>query len=274
MDRTDLTKFADLGIDFPLFEAPVRSCAAHVEPAICCSCNTEQRYFDASRVVFWVGACPECGAFNKGTAGDCHFEYPFRYWNCHNCTRKLTDRMLTQTEEKSLYCFRCIKEQGGYCWKETGFGNVNEDSLLSGITDGIPGLTEADVSELVVVNENWNDTDILEDRVVSRGVRIAPEYLRQLLMTPQFHSWQGEIWLFCCKRPMIFIGYWFDAVRVLNPIDKGELFREIYQTADPTYATLYEDWSAASRLFEGSDPEMYVFRCPKCERLRCYIDCS
>lgn len=268
----DLTTFADLGIAFPLFEAPVRYCAAHVGPATCDRCHLDLNYFTQLSDIFWIGPCPDCGtvnrrAFEKRVAGEFKL-----VWDCVACEAKLTDQILEWTKEEHLVCFRCAQEQGVEFSKDTEFGLVDSDAVELGVTGGVPGLTDADGFELVVVNENWNDTDIAQYRVVSAGVRIAPELLRDLLRTPLFCGWQQEKWLFCCRRPMIYMGHWLDVVQMRQPKDRAELFRTIYETAYTVDTTPQDDWLTASLDFEATDPEMYVFRCPECERLRCYID--
>ena len=273
-DPSDPTTFADLGIPFPLYEAPVRSCAAQVGPAICHFCRTERHYFCQLNDVSWMGPCPECGTHNKQTGDDRSWDGSQFAWNCIACGAGLTSRTLKWTEERYLACLGCIGAREIGFARDTEFGIVDGDSLASGITGGVPGLTAAEGFELVVVDENWNGTDIVEYRVASAGVRIDPEHLRELYRTPVYHCWQQERWLFCCRRPMIYMGVWPDVVRVLDPGDRGELFRTIYATAAEGGEHPYGDWSAAARDFERHDPEMYVFRCPECERLRCHIDCS
>lgn len=273
-DKADMTTFADLGIAFPLFEAPVRACASHVGPQVCPLCNTEQRYFQRISEVAWVGPCPDCGTTNRRTADEGTFDGTNFAWRCSACEANLTSLILKWAEEKRLVCYRCVKERGIKFVKDTEFGMVDPGSVSTGITGGVPGLAEAEGFELVVVDENWNDTDIEEYRVVSMGVRIDPEHLRELLRTPTYFGWQEETWLFCCRRPMIFVGHWFDVVRVLAPPDRGELFRQIYETVSPDFAWPCDDYQAASSQFEKSDPEMYVFRCPECQRLRGHVDCS
>ncbi len=79
--------------------------------------------------------------------------------------------------------------------KSTEFGMVSCDQAFQGVTHGVPGL-RTDQFEVVLMDpeEDWY------------GVRVPSEHLWELLRTPGFHSWQDECWLFCCHRPMTYLG--------------------------------------------------------------------
>jgi uncharacterized protein UPF0167 len=93
------------------------------------------------------------------------------------------------------------------------------------------------------------------------AVRVPQAYLMELLRTPTYSTWQGEYWLFCCQRPMVYLGDW-------GPADferyAGEgNGRALFETVAPD--TDYWLWGHG-----GSG--IYVFRCPACGRLGCHCD--
>jgi uncharacterized protein CbrC (UPF0167 family) len=97
--------------------------------------------------------------------------------------------------------------------------------------------------------------------------RVPEEWLWELLRTPSFHTWQGERWLFCCRRPMAFAGEW-DAEEFQRRSPDGDgwkLFQSVVEDAGE------EVWNRLSSPDVGGP---YVFRCPECERFSGYWDLS
>jgi hypothetical protein len=100
------------------------------------------------------------------------------------------------------------------------------------------------------------------------SVESAPEGAEELLRTPAYETWQGARWLFCCQRPMIFVGAMSQAL-----LDR---LREQEQTQEEVIAKLLqvdarEAHRRTSEVLKGRIG-MYVFRCAACEKRRAHWD--
>jgi hypothetical protein len=80
---------------------------------------------------------------------------------------------------------------------------VTREYAKQGRTHGLPLYDPAELADYKLTphpidprfpNERWYQ------------VHIESVYLIELLRTPSYPTWQGERWLFCCKRPMVFRG--------------------------------------------------------------------
>jgi uncharacterized protein CbrC (UPF0167 family) len=96
----------------------------------------------------------------------------------------------------------------------------------------------------------------------------APKGAEELLRTPAYETWQGARWLFCCERPMIFVGAMSQAM-----LDR---LREQEQTQEEVIAKLLqvdarEAHRRTSEVLKGRIG-MYVFRCAACEKRRAHWD--
>lgn len=104
---------------------------------------------------------------------------------------------------------------------------------------------------------------------VAEGARqVDTAALEELLRTPKYETWQGERWLFCCKRPMVFIG------PMREPL--LERLRESEQTQEEVVAKLLqlearEAHKRTAEVLKGKIA-MYVFRCASCKKHRAHWD--
>jgi uncharacterized protein CbrC (UPF0167 family) len=129
--------------------------------------------------------------------------------------------------------------------KDTELGMIRYADAIRGQTHGRPGLNNANF-ELVRVDEDWV------------AARLPIPDMFELLRTPSYSTWQGEQWLFCCSRPMIFVGTWSRAdfsIRASEGDGKA-LFESVVRDTVPG---LWED-----RLHDTTG--IYVFRCQTCAR--------
>ncbi len=263
-----MTTFAELGISFPLFDAPIHYAAAFVESARCNIRGNDQQYFYSQSEVVWIEGCRWCGAENKLPQ---NLLEGGRLLNCQNCGLINEPGRVARSGKTTLMCFKCVKAENVQFPKDTEFGMVGEEHAVSGVTGGVPGL-ETDQFEVVVIEQNWTGTDHPTEQDVWSGARVPSELLWELLWTPRFFGWQEERWLFCCRQPMVYMGRWPDLKKRFRPKDPGALFAKIYaSTGDDTPC---DDWARAARDFEGGDPLMHVFRRRSCEQFRAYIDVS
>ena len=257
--------FADLGIPFPLFEAPTKVAAGYRAAATCRLCLAGDR--PCFEVDFLVVDCRGCGSRNglylaglrrPVACRTCAGPIPFPEGFCDELPAG------SRRDDQVLACYQCLRAGRAAVVKQTEFGLVGVDEALSGVTGGVPGL-KTDQFAAVVLDENWTDASSPGEQDVWSGARVPSEHLWELLGTPTYLGWQGEQWLFCCGEPMTYLGNWPDVIARFHPEDPDALFAQIY-------ATTGDEWPATARDFESHDPEMYVFRCRRCERLRAHFD--
>lgn len=241
--------FAELGIPFPLFEAPTDEASGYAGPATCRLCGARDRHcFELGIGDALILPCPSCGVDN-GLDADDRAATP-----CRSCGDPVTFPEGLKTKKQLLACYGCIRAGKAALGKSTEFGMVSWEQACQGITHGVPGLG-TDQSEMVPIDpeEDWY------------GVRVPEEHLWELLRTPDFHSWQDENWLFCCRRPMTYLGGWSRVLEGLRPTEPKAFFDGLVEPCDVPV-----DW-----LWEGVDSgrmSLYVYRCPSCDRHRATWD--
>lgn len=241
--------FADLGIPFPLFEAPTTEASYYVGIAACNLCGAEGRH------CFGLGGgdelslpCPACGVEN------CSFKGGPK--DCRECGATVPFPEVSRDENRPLACYDCVRAGKTAMTKMTEFGMVSWDQAVEGVTHGESGL-RTDQFEVVPIDpdEDWY------------GVRVPHEHLWELLRTPGFNSWQGECWLFCCRRPMAYLGGWRNAVESIRPDDPTAFYKSLFDPDDEA-----RDWD--SEVFASGSPSLYVYRCLECGRFRSTQDCD
>jgi uncharacterized protein CbrC (UPF0167 family) len=136
---------------------------------------------------------------------------------------------------------------------------VRAKDAIKGLTHGIPLSSPSQFGEYDLVPHRV-DPHFPDERWYS--VRIASEYLVELVRTPKYHTWQGESWRFCCQRPCVFLGSLPElAFRVS---DEPVLDAIVAWLRTP-------DWDAIAKGRFGS-LTYYVFQCPACNSLRYHKD--
>src|SRR5947209_8323237 len=124
---------------------------------------------------------------------------------------------------------------------------VSWEQAFQGITHGLPGL-ETTEFELVPVDpaEGWY------------GARVPQEHLFELFRTPSFSTWQDETWLFCCKRPMTYVGEWASVLKSrFRGAEPRAAFDSVFAPDDPSKEWV---WDRLSRR-AWDTVCVYVFRC-------------
>lgn len=157
-------------------------------------------------------------------------------------------------------CYSCLRAGKGRT-VNTELGMVRPEDAEQGWTHGIPLDNPSQLPDFDLVphavDPNFPDEQWYH-------VRIAPEYLQELIRTPRYHSWQCERWLFCCRRPSAFLG----------SVPSELILREGRSPIDSIGEWLpAPDWEAAVSGNFGSHA-FYVFRCLECGRIRSYDDCD
>jgi uncharacterized protein CbrC (UPF0167 family) len=238
------TLFADFGIPFPLFEAPIDEASEYRGVSQCITCGqSKQHCFELGIGTAIITVCPQCGTQNSLDASDREDGL------CRSCGSAI--EFPEYPEDMLCICYECLRSGKAALTKDTEFGMVSWEQAFEGVTHGVPGLDQADI-ELVPQGDGWV------------GVRLPEEHLFELLRTPSYVTWQGECWLFCCKEPMIYLGSWGqDEFKNHAPDGNGKaLFDEIVEDGN---LALWE-----GKLHDAAS--IYVFRCHKCNRLRAQWD--
>lgn len=158
-------------------------------------------------------------------------------------------------------CYSCFRRGLSNKSMDTELGLIFQDLALLGRTHGLPLNPPyiLDDYELTPhpIDPNFPDHEWFY-------VHISPTWLLELLRTPSYRTWQGERWLFCCKRPMVFRGS-FPSTMFSNELSQIENnIRRFLESPR---------WERA--LANGhSSHTYYAFTCDTCERLRFHEDCD
>ena len=240
--------FVEIGIPFSLFEAPTSETSDYsVGLSSCRLCGAKSRHsFVLDIGCAFIQPCSACGVVNGLDAHD-RKDIP-----CRSCGSAVLFPE-TGRDKKNLHiCYDCLRAGRGAITKDTEFGMVSWEQAFQGITHGVPGLDTTDFERVLIDSaENWY------------GVRVPQEHLFELLRTPTYGTWQGERWLFCCKRPMTYVGEWANVQKTLrDPEDSWGFFEKVFDPADESKGWVWERLSA--RQFDGIC--VYVFQCKTCGR--------
>ena len=239
------TTFHNLGIPFPLFEGKVEEASEYIGARTCSVCRKDKKHcFELAIGCALMVKCDHCGAMNgldasdrdDGTCFSCGSEIPFP---------------LPKDEEEIVICYDCLREGKGSITKDTELGMISWEQTYSSVTHGIPGLEHSDF-EMVPTDSDWV------------GAKLDKEIMYELLRTPTFITIQGEVWQFCCRRPMVFIGSWsrHEFTEHAEDGDGKALFKSIVQGEVPG---LWED-----QLHDETG--IYVFECKQCGAKRATWD--
>ncbi|MEO6852278.1 MAG: CbrC family protein, partial [Mucilaginibacter sp.] len=103
---------------------------------------------------------------------------------------------------------------------------------------------------------------------------INPERLTEMRRTPQFISWQQELWLCHCDDFMIYKGTWEPNDFYKNSED-GDGRALFMQMTDKELNNLWDDSLPENEtLLKEWYPTYYVFECSHCGKLRGNWDCD
>lgn len=242
-----MSTFADLGIPFPLFEARTDEASDYDGVATCRLCRRAgQHCFNMGIGSALILPCPACGAEN-GLRADDRKDAP-----CRSCGVSVPFPEALRTKKQMLVCYDCLRAGKGAMSKSTELGLVTWENAIEGVTGGVPGRP-TEQFELVLT-----DADPDGDWY---GSRVPNEHLWELLRTPGISSWQGEDWLFCCRRPMTYLGGWRTVLEKLRPEDPAAFCDALFDPDDEVRTWGYE-------AFEYGNLSLYTYRCGTCGRLR------
>jgi len=238
--------FAQLGIPFPLFEAPADQAHEYYGLNNCSLCDEEETHcFHLGIGCAVMVECPRCGVINGLDADDrtdCA---------CRGCNTLVPFPELG--DEEILVCHGCLQSGKAAITKDTELGMISWEQAFNGITQGLPGPKRYDF-EMVPGESGWI------------GVRLPQKHMFDLLRTPTYQTVQGERWLFCCGQPMIFVGKWGrDEFIEREPDEVGRITIE-----NAGQRSILDVWE--SRPYDIID--IYVFRCGACGNMKANWDIS
>jgi uncharacterized protein CbrC (UPF0167 family) len=136
--------------------------------------------------------------------------------------------------------------------KDTVVGIVTYKEALEGATDGLNAGAREDFE--LVPSEHAGYV----------RAKVRSELLFELLQTPAYSTWQGEIWQFCCRQPAVYVGEWKEWDFTLKAPDgdgKAYFSQATIDGMDSTW------WGILDQI---GGP--YMFRCPACGRLLGHYD--
>jgi uncharacterized protein CbrC (UPF0167 family) len=236
--------FHDLGIPFPLFEAPASEADEYRGQRRCSLCHKLGVHcFELGIGAEVVVHCPMCAVESALGAHD-------RVGRaCEGCNAHLDFPNLGRGPV--LACYACIRSGRATLTKNTEFGLIAHQEALQGVTQGVPDLDCPDI-EMVPRDDDWI------------GVRLPTSMMLELLRTPGYSSIQGETWFFCCKAPMIYVGEWSrQKFSEMAPDGNGRAFFDsVVQDAS---GGLWDDTL-------GDTTGIYVFRCAACQKYKAHWD--
>ena len=164
---------------------------------------------------------------------------------CFELDYTITNEFSEDEKEGKVGCFNCLRNGLFEFWHDTEFGMLDEN-----------GLTK-------VYKHNMENPPQVEN-----------EKLIELRRTPQFISWQQELWLTHCDDFMVYKGTWTPKDFHTNSEDGNgrKLFMEM---TDADYNNLWDDsLDDGQTNLEEWYPTYYVFKCLHCGKLRGNWDCD
>lgn len=198
-----MLKFADLGIDFPLFAADVTEASGWQPSGRCDICSDERAGSQIGIGDYVETRCASCGEATPAPADN----------RPEACVRCQSDVQLGRDLEEAHGCWTCLRDGRWSSTKDTEAGMVTPLHAELGRTHGLPfppgQLAEtawADASTDAPTLAGWPVTE--PNEAGWRAAMIPADVLRGLVRSPNYISWQGERWLFHCGRPMKYIGLW------------------------------------------------------------------
>ena len=242
--------FSELGIPFPLFEAPVENAAGYAGQETCGFCRAKDRpCFELGIGDDVMVVCPHCQTENGLDADD------KASGACINCGKTLSFPADSANEDPLYICYACLRTGGAAITKDTVFGMIRWQEAQKGQTHGIPGnaprLPQTDV-EWVEAEGGW------------KAARLASDMMWELLRTPNYTTWQGEQWQFDGQEPMLYVGEWNqNAFNNHAPGGNGKAFFDEIVTDG-----LDDQWDYLNEAM----PCVYVFRSTTQEKYAAHWD--
>ena len=237
----------ELGIPFPLFDAPASQAPDYQGHGTCIACREKVEH--SFRLGIGCYVIVECAGCSSTAALDADDKMD---GVCEKCDASVAFPVF---EGQVAICYSCLRAGRAAISKDSELGLISWEQALEGVTQGLPGLRNADF-ELVTRDGGWT------------GAKVPKADLLELLRTPKYLTWQGEVWQFCCKRPMTYIGSWGEGEfsRKGSYRDKNLLLQHF----SPEESVHVSDFDGISESGGG----VYIFQCATCQKMRSHYDMS
>ena len=158
-------------------------------------------------------------------------------------------------------CYSCFRNGLSDAAIDTELGMVTQELAEMGMTHGLP---LSNPSEIDTYGTTAHPIDPKFPDETWFHIHVSARWLQELLRTPRYHTWQGERWLFCCQRPMVF--------RASLPAD---LFGQSEIGIEAQMQRFLDRPSWLETVGVGhSSHTYYVFSCSNCGRLRYHDGCD
>lgn len=203
-----MATFVELGLELPLFAADVEEASAWSADGACAICGEAGPGFTLGIDADIVASCSACGSEMALPAdGDDA--------SCPSCDHGSS---LPDSLAGDHACWRCLRSGRWASTMDTEAGMVRWADARRGRTHGVPfeqrpvvwtvGDGGASSQEDPRAPEIAGFPTTEPDDDGWRGAVIPTGILLELLRTPAYVTWQGERWLFHCRRAMRYIGRW------------------------------------------------------------------
>ncbi|MGG6463726.1 CbrC family protein [Solilutibacter silvestris] len=239
-----MSTFQELGAPFSLFEAPIDDCAGYSGPGVCSICETPQPHtFLLGTGCCIIVHCSSCNVENGLSTSRKKSQ------TCRSCGAVIGFPPALSQLEEILCCYSCLRSGLVAITKDSELGMISWGQAFEGITHGVPGLKNPNF-ELVELKDGWI------------GAILPSEIMFELLRTPDYITWQGDQWLFCCKHPMTFMG--FKTAQQLLALDKQYTEETLFQKVTQGRFTF------SHGAIDGFS--FYLFKCKTCGTNRFHWD--
>ena len=98
-------------------------------------------------------------------------------------------------------CYTCLRNRCARFNKNTVIGSLRDDSHLDAI-----GVKESQIRGYGFAN--LGPHPLAPSKPDWHLVATDPGLLTELSITPNFNCWSDCTWIFCCQRPMTYLGIW------------------------------------------------------------------
>lgn len=247
----DAADAAGVMLEFPLFAVDMEQAGSYVGPGFCVVQQRKAKHvFELGIGDFIRRVCTKCKTENYLDAMDAE-DVP-----CVSC--KTIVEFPSFPGDEVTVSYEAIRAGDVAMTKDTEFGMIGPEQAAAGLTHGEPDMETDQPVELVELEDGW------------MGAKLPPADMWELLRTPTFVSWQGEVWLFSEGRPMVFKGSWsredFNERAAAAAVSGGgkALFEAIVEDLPP-----FDIWE---RFEPGSEVCVYVFECSRSGVLRANWD--
>lgn len=252
-------RFQYHGISFPLFDAPVPLAPDYVGHRYCELCNINKDNCFSFGIGTRVSVtCAQCSEENP-VSGEAAKSTP-----CKRCGSSLP----ISSHDSTTACFDCFRQGRATTVQDTELGMLTPDDVdILQASGSSSSRYKPLLNRLIASTKRMIRGSTVPDHEPAnywRSKGIAVEDLVELTRTPNYLTWQGERWLFCCQKPMRYLGELDEDLAKHHDTIRadGEFAKEILGPHEGEYFDV--------GMFGG--PVIYVFECQNCGKKRAHYD--